>query len=208
MPMACCKLSKTELLTLWTCAQRDVIIISFCSAPSRIWAGRALSSVLCDLKASKVHCSPSPSSTATASVKVTVTEGINAYLFLNQCFTFTWIHGRNKIFNLPEIHPTEKYKYTWNIFWEYKTEICFLATSDSFLCYKLENQNIITVIMVFLSRVGGKVPCSHRPAVLLTFLIPEQLWWGDSFGTAAGCLYLLNIYFLRENYISSGSPEQ
>lgn len=61
--------------------------------------------------------------------------------------------------------------------------------------------------MVFLSRVGGKVPCFHRPAVLLTFLIPEQLWWGDNFRTAAGCLYLLSIQFLRENYVSSESSE-
>lgn len=75
-----------------------------------------MSSLLCDLKASKVHCSPSPSSTATVSVKVTVTKEINAYLFLNQCFTFTWIHGRNKACYLPAIHPTEKYKYTRNIF--------------------------------------------------------------------------------------------
>lgn len=68
------------------------------------------------------------------------------------------------------------------------------------LCCKLKSQQntvhslqiaLLTatiVHMVFLSRAAGRVPCSCHPAVLLTFLIPEQMWHVDSLKTATGCL--------------------
>lgn len=130
---------------------------------------------------SKQHC---------RCIKVTTTKGINAYLFLNQCFKFTWIQG-NKAFNLPAIHPSEQYKYTWNMVEGIKFKYASMSPLILFLAI---NWSTMTMTMVFLSRAGGKVPCSHNPAALLTFLVPEQLLHVANFKPAAGCLCLSNIY--------------